>query len=80
MLSGSRHILDMQQAVMSFVKNNLPKDINKAHLGVINGSRVIIGNKSYPFVPTVDVFFADGDSVYCILPDSGNIAAVVGVA
>lgn len=69
----------MQQAVIDFIKSSIPKDINKAHLGRVSGDRVIIGNRSYPFIPTVDTYFSDGDSVYCVLPDSGNTAAIVGV-
>lgn len=72
-------MLSMQQAIMDYVRRNLPKDKNNAVTGVVRGGKVIIKNKSYPYVPTVDVYFGDGDYVYCILPDSGNVAAIVGV-
>lgn len=78
-MSKAAAILNMQQAIIAYIKANIMADINRAHLGRVHGSRVVIGNKSYPYVPTVDMYFGDGDGVYCILPDSGNMAAVVGV-
>lgn len=75
----SNNILEMQNAVKDWVKRNLPKDTNKAVTGVVKGNRVIIKNQSYSFTPVVDIYFADGDSVVCLLPDSGNVAVVVGV-
>lgn len=69
----------MQSAIISYVKSKIPKDKNFAHLGTISGNRVIIGNKSYPYVSTVDDYIGDGSGVYCILPNSGGVAAVVGV-
>lgn len=78
-MASNAAMKNMQNAVTDYVKANLPKDINKAKFGVVQGDRVIIGNKSYGYVATVDLYFESGDSVACILPDSGNIAAVVGV-
>lgn len=77
--SKSAAMLEMQQAIIDYIKANLPEPLNNARYGVIKGNRVVIGNKSYPYAPTVDLYFGDGDGVYCILPDSGNMAAVVGV-
>lgn len=79
MASKSAALLEMQQAIIAYVKACLPKNPNKAKRGVVHGNRVVIGNKSYPYIPTVDMYFGEGDSVYCVLPDSGNMAAVVGV-
>ena len=79
MSKASNSINRMQQAILEYIKDNIPEDPNKAHLGRVNGKRVIIGNKSYPYVAAVDMYFGDGDNVYCLLPDSGNTAAVVGV-
>ncbi len=78
-MGKSANFKDMQMAVVDWVKANMPKDQNKAHIGRIRGNSVIIGNRTYPYIPTVDTYFEDGYSVACILPDSGNIAAVVGV-
>ena len=78
-MSSNATMKNMQNAVTDYVEANLPKDINKAKFGVVQGNKVIIGNKSYGYVPTVDLYFESGDRVACILPDSGNIAAVVGI-
>lgn len=71
--------LELQNTIRGYIKRNLPIDKNKAVTGVVHSGRVIVGNSSYPFIPAVDIFFGDGDRVACLLPDSGNIAAVVGV-
>lgn len=78
-MKNSAAIRDMQQAIMSYIKANIPQNINKAHFGRVHGGKVIIGNKSYNYVPAVDLYFKDGDEVACVLPDSGNVAAIVGV-
>jgi len=78
-MAQNSSITSMQQAVISYVKKNLPKDKNKAVTGIVRGNKVIIGNRSYHFIPTIDVYFGDGDRVVCVLPDSGNVAAIVGV-
>lgn len=75
----SNDILEMRYAVKQWVLNHLPKDKNKAVTGVVHGNKVVIGLHSYPFIPAVNMYFADGDSVACLLPDSGNVAVVVGV-
>lgn len=78
-MANNEVIATMQRAIVDYIKSNMPKDRNHAVSGVIMGDRVVIGNKSYPYVPTVDVYFGEGDYVYCILPDAGTVAAVVGV-
>lgn len=50
----------------------------KARRGVVRGGSVVIGEKVLPFVPAVDMFFKDGDTVWCIISDNG-MAVVVGV-
>lgn len=72
--------LSMQQAIMTYINSKIPKNPNTAHRGTISGGRVVIENKSYPYDPAVDIYFGEGDGVYCLLPDKGNIAAVVGVS
>ena len=75
----SNAILEMQIAVKNYIRSNLPKVENKAVSGLVQGGRVIVGNNSYPYIPTVDLYFGDGDSVACLLPDSGDTAVIVGV-
>ena len=50
----------------------------KAHRALVSGGRVIIGNRHYPYVPVVDQYFEDGDTVYAIVTDNGAQAIVVG--
>ncbi len=78
-MSKASSISAMQRAIINYINSRIPETPNRAHKGTISGKRVIIGNKSYPYDPVVDTYFSDGDAVYCILPDSGSIAAVVGV-
>ncbi len=73
----------MQNAIIGWCKANLPE--NRAHIGIINGGNVTVTDrknkapKNYPYTPTVDLHFEDGYQVACIVPDTGNIAAIVGV-
>lgn len=69
----------MNRAIIAYIDAHIPKDTNKAHIGVVSGKRVIIGEKSYNYIPTVDLYFGDGSKVACILPENTNSAAVVGV-
>ncbi|MBO4400548.1 MAG: hypothetical protein J5809_01735 [Selenomonadaceae bacterium] len=48
MSSKSAAMLGMQQAIINYIKANLPQIPNNARHGVIKGNRVVIGNKSYP--------------------------------
>lgn len=78
-MGKSANLSHMQNAIINYIMANIPKEINKAHFGRVHGGNVIIDNQSYSYVPTVDLYFGDGDTVACILPDSGNVAAIVGV-
>lgn len=71
----------MKSAVTNLVATAINKrtENQKAKRGVIRGGSVAIGNKVVPYVPAVDIYFQDGDSVWCILSDSGRMAVVVGV-
>lgn len=69
----------MNHAIIEYINSRIPKDKNAAHIGTVNGNRVIIGNSSYGYVPTVDMYFGDGDKVAVILPENSSSAAVVGV-
>jgi len=77
---ASSKISEMQQAIKSYIRRNLPKDKNNAVKGQLQGSRVIINNKSYPYEITIEERIEVGDTVVCLLPDSGNVAAIVGRA
>lgn len=69
----------MTRAILNYIDAKIPKDPNKAHVGIVNGNCVVIDGKSYSYIPTVDMYFGDGDKVACILPENSNSAAVVGV-
>ena len=69
----------MQQAILRYIDSKIPKDINRAFYGTVKGKRVIIGNRSYNYDPVVDTYFGEGSRVACVLPNSGNTAAIVGV-
>lgn len=75
----SNNILLMQNVIIDFIKSQIPEDKNKAHIGTIRNGRVVIGNETFNFVPTVDLYFGDGDRVACLRPDNTNEAIVVGV-
>ena len=75
----SNSVLNMQNAIVNHIQRKMPKNTNNAISGRIKGSRFVTGNKSYPYVSTIEDYFTDGDYVYCILPDNGSVAAVVGV-
>lgn len=78
-MSVSSDFSAMNRAIINYIDSKIPKDMNKAHVGTVSGSRVIIGNQSFAYVPTVDMYFGDGSRVACILPENTNSAAVVGV-
>lgn len=79
-MSKSDSFLSMQRAITNYVKKNLPVDKNQVQVGIIRGDSVIIGNKTYRQNAIADMFYDDGDRVYCLVPDSGTEAAVVGKA
>lgn len=69
----------MNNAIIAYINSKIPKDQNKAHIGTVRGNSVIIGNTSYSYYPTVDLYFGDGDKVACLLPENTSEVAVVGV-
>ena len=69
----------MNSAILRYIDAHIPKDPNKAHIGRVENNRVVIGNSSYTFIPTVDLYFGDGSNVACIRPDNANEAVIVGV-
>lgn len=73
-------IQNMKNAVAGYVSQTIYKvsENMKAKRGIVNGGSVIIGNKVLPFTPAVDMYFQDGDAVWCIISDNGT-AVIVGV-
>lgn len=71
---------NMQNAVANMVATAIYKrtENQKAHQGIVRGSKVIVGNNVYSAVPGVDTYYADGDAVWCIKSDTGRTAVVVG--
>lgn len=72
---------NMKAAVSDMVTTAIYKrtENQKAKRGVIHGGSVVIRDKVLPYVPAVDMYFQDGDSVWCIISDSGRMAVIVGV-
>ena len=73
------NILSMQNAIIDYIKSKLPEDKNKAHIGTVHKGYVAIGNESFPYIPTVDLYFGEGSQVACIRPENTNTAVIVGV-
>lgn len=51
----------------------------KVKRGLVQGGSVVIGNRVLPYTAAVDMYFSDGDAVWCLIPDGGRMAVVVGV-
>ncbi len=70
----------MQNAVANMVAQAIYKRTQnqKARRGIVRGGSVVIGEKVLPYVPAVDMYFQNGDSVWCIISDNGT-AVIVGV-
>ena len=71
----------MKAAVSNMVFTAIEKrtENQKAKRGVISGGRVTVGNKTLPYYAAVDMYFKDGDNVWCIIADNGATAVIVGV-
>lgn len=79
-MSKESAISAMQDAIIRYIESRLPKNTNKAQTGIVEGGKVHLTNgRTLKFEPVVDMYFASGSKVACILPDTGNVAAVVGV-
>ena len=68
----------LKRAIIDYMTANLPKDRNNAVMGKILGNKVIVQGKTYYADKVSDMVYEDGDLVYCLLPDLGQNAAVVG--
>lgn len=74
-------ISEMNKTVKQYVDSELQKQKAKesAKQGTIRGSRLIYKNKSYNYIPVVDEYFGNGDTVWFLLDESESTAIVVGV-
>ncbi|BAL82847.1 hypothetical protein SELR_11390 [Selenomonas ruminantium subsp. lactilytica TAM6421] len=74
-------ISSMKSAVSNYVTQTILAQTErmKAKRGVVHGGRVVIGDSVYPYTTAVDIYFKDGDAVWCILADNKRTAVVVGV-
>ena len=72
-------IISMQNAIIDYIRSQIPQDKNKAHIGTVRNGNVVIDNESFSFIPAVDLYFGDGSQVACIRPDNTNTAVIVGV-
>ena len=79
MTNSNVNLSAMTNAILKYIDSKIPKDPNKAHIGRVDNKRVVIGNSSYSFIPTVDLYFGNGSNVACIRPDNANEAVIVGV-
>lgn len=68
----------MNRAIIAYIDAHIPKDTNRAVKGIYYGGTVLVGNKSYTADTVSDMALNRGDTVYCLLPDSGYTAAIVG--
>lgn len=68
----------MNRAILDYINARIPKDKNNAVRGIYNGDTVLINNRTYNADVVADMNYSKGDTVYCLLPDSGYTAAIVG--
>ena len=80
-INSTASILNMKNSISNLVATTIytVTENQKAKRGVVSGGCVTIGNKLYPYYPAVDMYFEDGDSVWCIVADDNRTAVVVGV-
>lgn len=79
-MSKYQAISSMQTAIMRYIDSKIPKNLNKAQIGIIDGRKVHLTNgRTYRTEPVVDSYYGNGSRVACLIPDSSNTAAVVGV-
>lgn len=70
----------MQDAIIKYIEARLPKNINQAKVGVIDGKKVhLTDGRTLNFEPVTNIYFGSGSKVACLVPDNSNTAAVVGV-
>ena len=71
----------MRRTVKRYVDETLEKYTKgqSAKQGTIRGDRLIYNNRSYYYIPVVDEYFGNGDTVWFLLDEAGTTAIVVGV-
>lgn len=80
MAHASERIKAMQQTVTSCMVRRIQMEADKmrARTGVVRGGSVVIGNHVYNAIPVIDIYYEDGDQVWCLADDSSGTAVVVG--
>lgn len=68
----------MNKSIIDYINSKIPKDKNHAVTGTFYADYVLIGNRKFEADLVSDISYSNGDTVYCLLPDSGYKAAVVG--
>lgn len=80
MARASERIKTMQRTITSCMVRRIQMEADKmrARAGVARGGTVVVGNKVYNAVPVIDIYYEDGDQVWCLADDSSGTAVVVG--
>ena len=79
-MSKESAIAAMQHAILRYINSRIPKDKNNALFGIVDGGIVHLADgRNLKYETTTDIYFGDGSKVACIVPDSSNKAAIVGV-
>lgn len=79
-MSSYQAISAMQTAIIRYIDSKIPKNLNKAQIGIIDGKKVHLTNgRTYFTEPVTDIYYGDGSKVTCLIPDGSGTAAVVGV-
>ena len=80
-MAYSSAITAMQAAIIRYIDSKIPKDINKAQTGIVDGKNIHFSTgRTFKYDAVTDIPFGDGDKVVCLVPDGSNTAAVVGKA
>ena len=79
-MSKAQAISLMQTAITQYIDSKIPKNLNKAQIGTIDGKKVHLTNgRTYRTDPVTDTYYSSGSIVTCLIPDGSHTAAVVGV-
>ena len=79
-MSSYQAIATMQKAIIRYIDSKIPKNLNKAQTGIIDGKNVRSTNgRTYRAEPVTNIYYGNGSKVTFIIPDGGGTAAIVGV-
>ena len=79
-MSADAAISAMQSAIIRYIDSKIPKNLNKAQIGTINGGKVILTDgRTLRADPVTNMYYGNGSKVACLIPDGSNTAVVVGV-